>query len=173
MNIENWVINVSPDMLSRFAQSNLRSTTLHSPTKQTVTFIDPRGQEMEVMLACCISYQTFVTFLRSMLYKVETEFPIRGARYVESRNFTLMFGREGLLENNTKNWLEMLDARGPLEMFLHLEQPMKKRISERCPRCNAPLPKRNIELNCWSCKLDYRTNNGHRLLVRFNSLFIN
>ncbi len=64
MNIESQVAALSakfsrfdPGILLRFTQSNIREISLRSPFRETMTFIDARGQEMEVPLSCCVSYQ--------------------------------------------------------------------------------------------------------------------
>jgi len=164
MNIESEVAALSakfsgfePNTLLRFTQSNLRNASIRSPFKETMLFIDARGQETEVPLSCCISYQRFQTYL-AMLFDVGSSDPIRGATYVESKQYVLTFNREEILPDTHETWSNMLESRGPLEMSIILYRPSNIRslTPERCPRCRALLRRNSTgTLYCWMCNLDF------------------
>lgn len=66
LNIENAVsillskaTIIDANLLQNFQHSNLRNTSIHSPVKSTLSFIDPRGKQVEIPLALCLSFQEF------------------------------------------------------------------------------------------------------------------
>ncbi len=63
MNIENAVSTLlskalvfDASILQNFTQSNIRNTSIHSSVKATLSFIDPRGKQVKVPLALCLSF---------------------------------------------------------------------------------------------------------------------
>jgi len=153
-----------PDILLRFMQSNLRNASIRSPFKATVTFIDARGQETEVSLSFCISYQRFQTYL-AMLFDIGSSDPIRGAPYVESKQYLLTFNDEEISPDTHETWSDMLESRGPLEMSIILHRPLhfQSLTPERCPRCKALLRKYSTgTLCCWMCNLDCQPDRKDR-----------
>ncbi len=79
------------------------------------------------------------------LFCVGTEFPIRGAAYVESKQYVLTFKGRKITAGRRKTWSEMLALGGPLEMFVILPQEgrFESLSPKNCPRCNAALPIRS------------------------------
>jgi len=105
-----------PDILLRFAQSNIWESSLRSPFRETMTFIDARGQEMEIPLSCCVSYQDFQIFLVSMVYRVGSKTPpIRGASYMELTQYLLTCYGHEIRASRPEVWSLMLKFRGPLK----------------------------------------------------------
>jgi len=143
---------------------NLQNVALHSPIKATVTFFDPRGKGTEVPLTLCPSYELFQKFLGTY-YLVGTSTPIRGAKYVESRQYQLTFGGEDIVEGAEQTWSTVLKKGGPLEMYITGTVLDKSRagfpfVTGRCSRCNALLPasSKSGRHDCLHCDLDLSVN---------------
>ena len=74
-NIENHVVALStklsdfePEKLMALLRSYYTDASIHSPLKETLTFIDARGKKTEVSLTFCYSYE--VGHLRLLLYAI-------------------------------------------------------------------------------------------------------
>ncbi|KLO18151.1 hypothetical protein SCHPADRAFT_936416 [Schizopora paradoxa] len=155
MNIENSIKDLlsrttafEENILQNFAHSNFRHATIHSPVRATIPFIDPRGKEVEVPLALCLSFHEFKQYI-ALYYRVGTSTPIRGGNYVEAGQYLLTSQGEDILASDDQAWSNVLNSGLPVEMhiifYTYRYSPFSYALQDalHCFRCKAPLPRKS------------------------------
>jgi len=161
------ICDPAPQDLQR---TDLQNTSIHSPVKATITFVDPRRKQVDVPLNTCMTFEIFKAFIL-IYYEVHTENPIRGSEYAKLGDYFLTFENEEISSTDSsllvgQLWENIVDKRGPLEMgvvmsLIELERGelASAKHLNRCIRCNKSIlrgPRSLIErqeLVCSHCDL--------------------
>jgi len=127
--------------LQSLLRSDLQNSSIRSSIKATLTFVDPRGKNVDILLHMCATFEDFRAFVMGY-YRMNTDHPIRGGPYVERGDYFLTFRDEEVSPLAVKGhlWDVILSSRGPLEMGVVIEKEDTSTGKKRCLRCNASLP---------------------------------